>query len=56
MNDAFNVWYRDALEQKVAQCNAGTLLYEMPAERSVDIDEEVDFRIAEAYLDLQKEG
>ena len=48
MNDGFNVWWSKTLFSKTPQFNEKTGMYVMPAERSVDIDEPIDFRIAEA--------
>jgi len=43
MNASIYVWNRDALLQQTSIFNEDTLLYEMPEERSVDIDSELDF-------------
>lgn len=53
MNDGFNVWQYEVLFSDSSQFNNKTKLYVMPRERSVDIDEEIDFIIAET---LMKEG
>ncbi|PIW70465.1 MAG: flagellar modification protein B [Ignavibacteriales bacterium CG12_big_fil_rev_8_21_14_0_65_30_8] len=50
MNDGFNVWIPKALFSSNPQFNKTTSIYVMPRERSVDIDEEQDFSIAEAIL------
>lgn len=50
MNDAFNVWIPNALFSSNPQFNKTTSIYIMPRERSVDIDEEEDFNIAEIIL------
>lgn len=50
MNDAFNVWFRDSLFKDRAQFQERTQLFEMPAERSIDIDTELDFRLAELIV------
>ena len=47
MNDAFNVWWKDNLFSENPQFSDETKIYVMPRERSVDIDEEIDFKIAE---------
>ena len=47
LNGAVYVWWRERLEtveSAIAEC---TLLHAMPPERSVDIDTEMDFAIAE---------
>jgi CMP-N-acetylneuraminic acid synthetase len=53
MNDAFNVWWRETLFSEQPQFNEKTALYVMPRERSIDIDEEIDFRIAELFIKEQ---
>lgn len=50
MNDAFNVWRYDVLFSDQPQFNANTKIFIMPRERSIDIDEEMDFTIAEALV------
>lgn len=57
LNGAIYIWKRNILMQP----NAGlfyddTVIYEMPPERSVDIDTELDFLTAECYLAHQKKG
>lgn len=47
MNDGFNVWTPKTLFSEQPQFNKSTQVYIMPRERSVDIDEEEDFIIAE---------
>lgn len=54
MNDGFNVWMRDTLFTKSPQFNKNTKIFIMPRERSVDIDEEIDFAIAETLLKIKK--
>jgi len=49
MNASIYVWQRDALINSESVFLKDTLLYEMPRERSVDIDEEFDFEVA-TYL------
>ena len=51
MNAAVHVWQRDALVSDPKVFFENTLLYEMPAERSIDIDSILDFRIVEAILE-----
>jgi len=50
MNDAYNVWKHDVLFAENCQFNENTSVYVMPRERSIDLDEEEDFLIAEHYL------
>lgn len=47
MNASIYVWRRDALFENGSLFHASTRLYVMPAERSLDIDSELDFEIAE---------
>ena len=53
MNDAFNVWRRSVLFSATPQFNESTRLYVMPAGRSVDIDTEMDFKLAHLYWQEQ---
>lgn len=46
MNASIYVWTRDSLYQKNGIFLDKTLLFEMPAERSIEIDSELDFKIA----------
>lgn len=55
LNDAFNVWKHDVLFRDNCQFNDNTKIFVMPRERSVDIDEEYDFALAE-YLLKQKDS
>ena len=50
MNDGFNVWKNKVIFSDSPQFNKKTKIYVMPRERSVDIDEEIDFVIAEALI------
>lgn len=55
MNDALNIWTLDSLFKEpvsIKDCNLS--IYEMPKERSVDIDEEFDFFIAELMIERGK--
>ena len=47
LNDGINAWRRSALFSKQPFFSTGTKAYVMPRERSIDIDEELDFKIAE---------
>jgi CMP-N-acetylneuraminic acid synthetase len=55
MNSSIYVWWKDVLMEKKGLFLDKTRLYPMPRERSIDIDEPLDFRIAEMLLlDRQK--
>ncbi len=47
MNASIYVWRKDVLEKQKSLFCDKTRIYVMPKERSVDIDDETDFRIAE---------
>jgi CMP-N,N'-diacetyllegionaminic acid synthase len=51
MNAAVHVWRRDALVSEPKVFFENTILYEMPADRSIDIDSILDFRLVEAILE-----
>lgn len=48
MNSSIYVWWKDVLKKEKKTILAGTHIYIMPKERSVDIDDAIDLRIAEA--------
>ena len=50
MNDGIFVWKRDVLFSNTPQFNRKTGIYVMPSARSVDIDEEFDFNMAEFLM------
>lgn len=50
MNASIYVYRRDALFADLSVFKHDTLLYEMPPERSVDIDSELDFQIVEFLM------
>lgn len=50
MNASVYVWRRDLLFASDTVFNADTLLYEMPEERSIDIDSELDFAFVEFLM------
>lgn len=50
MNSSIYAWWWDALVRSRSVFPGRTLAYVMPRERSVDIDEETDFILAEALL------
>ena len=54
MNASIYVWSRDGLLNKGSVFNSDTLLYEMPEERSIDIDSELDFEIVEFLMKKRK--
>jgi len=56
MNDGLNAWRRAALFSATPIFNDDTKIYIMPKERSVDIDEEIDFVLAEFFLSKQQNG
>lgn len=51
MNDGIYAWWRDVLFSDTPTFNDNTQLYIMPNSRSVDIDEEFDFYLAESLVD-----
>jgi CMP-N,N'-diacetyllegionaminic acid synthase len=53
MNASIYVWWKDILKEGKKIILKKTKVYIMPKERSIDIDDELDFRIAEF---LQKKG
>jgi len=50
MNASVYVWRRDSLFSAPTIFNSDTLLYDMPEERSIDIDSELDFRFVEFIM------
>jgi CMP-N,N'-diacetyllegionaminic acid synthase len=50
LNGAIYVWRRDALLDAPAVFYPDTMIYEMPHERSVDIDSAIDFAVAEFLI------
>jgi N-acylneuraminate cytidylyltransferase/CMP-N,N'-diacetyllegionaminic acid synthase len=50
MNASIYVWNRKTFFEKNGIFNEDTLLYEMPEERSVDIDSELDFEFVEFLM------
>lgn len=56
MNASVYVWKRNALIQNMAVFNKDTMLYEMPEERSIDIDTELDFEIVEFLMKRKGEN
>ena len=54
MNASIYVWTRDALVDEPAVFYPDTLLYEMPEERSLDIDSPLDFEIVSYLMNRRK--
>lgn len=54
MNGSIYIWRRESLLENQVVFLPSTILYEMPAERSIDVDSEFDFRIVE-WLMAQRE-
>lgn len=54
MNGSIYVWRRESLLEDQVVFLPSTILYEMPADRSIDVDSEFDFRIVE-WLMAQRE-
>jgi CMP-N,N'-diacetyllegionaminic acid synthase len=50
MNASIYVWHKEVLKQQKGLFLSNTRIYKMPRERSVDIDDALDFRIAEMLL------
>ena len=55
MNASIYVWKRDALMNGAGVFNDDTLLFEMPEDRSIDIDSELDFDIVELLLSRREQ-
>ena len=51
MNASIYVWRRDRLFESDSIFNPDTRLYEMPPERSLDIDSELDFELVEFLME-----
>lgn len=50
MNASIYVWSRDGLLSSDSTLQKGTRIYEMPEERSLDIDSELDFQVVEFLM------
>lgn len=50
MNASIYVWWKDILKKKKRTLLENSHIYIMPKERSVDIDDAIDFKIAETLL------
>ncbi len=55
MNGSIYIWRRDSLVNDQVVFLPTTILYEMPPERSVDVDSDLDFRMVTWLMD-QREG
>lgn len=53
MNGSVYVWHRATLNAGL--WNGRTKLYEMPRERSIDIDSEIDFKLVEMLMDAARQ-
>ncbi len=56
LNGSIYVWNRDGLFKQDTLFHQDTLLYEMPEERSIDIDSELDFEFIEFLLKKEHKG
>ncbi|ANY66979.1 flagellar modification protein B [Paenibacillus sp. BIHB 4019] len=56
MNASIYIWQREKLIHEPAVFYEDTLLYEMPEERSIDIDSPLDWTIVELLMDARKKG
>lgn len=54
MNSSIYVWWKELLKQKKKIFLDKTKIYVMPKERSVDIDDNIDFKIAEIMMGERK--
>lgn len=54
MNASIYVYWTKYLLDMDSVINEGSIIYEMPDERSIDIDSEVDFRMVEFFINKQK--
>jgi CMP-N-acetylneuraminic acid synthetase len=50
MNASIHIWQRDVLFASDARFQSDTILFEMPFERSIDIDTEIEFEINESLM------
>ena len=50
MNSSIYVWWKDVLREKKGIFLERSFIYKMPKERSIDIDDYLDFKIAEMIL------
>ncbi len=50
MNSSIYVWWKDVLKNRKSLFSKTTRIYLMPKERSIDIDDYIDFKVAEMLL------
>lgn len=56
MNASVYVWRREALLSNATIFNSDTLIHEMPEDRSVDIDSELDFEFVHLLMSKRKQS
>lgn len=56
MNGSIYVWRRESLLTEQVVFFPSTILYEMPQERSIDIDSEFDFRVVSWLMEQKRES
>ena len=56
LNASIYVWWKDILKNEKKTFLTRSKIYVMPKERSIDIDDELDFRITEYLLKIHKKG
>lgn len=56
LNGSIYAWRRDKFVEQTALFYHDTRLFEMPSDRSVDIDTELDFRLAECLFEDKNRG
>lgn len=50
MNSSIYVWWNERFKKERSIFSGGSVIYEMPRERSIDIDDCLDFRMAEMLM------
>ncbi len=50
MNASIYLWWVNTLRENKSLFNENTAIYEMPKERSIDIDDRLDFEFAEMLM------
>lgn len=55
MNASIYVWWKDIFKKEKTTFSPKSLIYIMPKERSIDIDDAIDFKIAEILLKGNKQ-
>ena len=56
MNASIYIWRRTSLFDNVKLINKNTVLYEMPEERSIDVDTMIDWHLVELLMRLNKKN